>query len=415
MVTYVDFLLHVTGLLLWLCHEGGFNMPAYNRPLFNKLKHSILYLNCSSLVMAFVMLVTYGYCNGVSPFKGILAQELFYFQYIFIFLYNIRVFSILSYDDLVSILTNTCRVLLVIGYVQVAVMNGAGSAVYDAITGVIGGFNPSSDLPKLCLTCSEGAAAGSLLGVFVIPFVLSRIIHGDKTAKYELLLWMIPIYYTRSSTAMMLFLIDFAVFAYLISKKNSTSKQYIINVASFVCIAGVVVFLFGGIAGGVLEDVNYLLFEKITDQDNGSTIARSVPLIINWGAFTEMPLLGVGNGLQGYFYNKYFPKEYFYISGSDVGEFYEIAQTGIANGGCFWPGYLSGYGIAGLIVLAVLIVAIVRQWKQRRNSMGVFSEMFIMGAICLFPCGMQGELYATYYAWFVISLPFMFYNLNRNS
>ena len=413
-VDYADALLHIIGLMVWAINEGGFYISSSNRPLFNKIRNSIFYLNFSSFVMAFVMLAGYGYCNGVSPFRGILPQTLFYFQYILIFLYNIRVFSILSYNEIVSILKSTCRTLLVIGYIQVAVMNGIGTALYDTIANTIGGTNPSSLLPKLCLTGSEGASAGSLLGIFVIPFVLSRILHGDKTAKYELLLWLIPIYYTRSSTAMMLFFMNLIIFTFLKSKESFNGKHFIKNIVGLCCIVGIValvVLLTGSVGGGVLDEIEYLVFRKAFDQDNGSTISRNIPLILNWGAFTEMPLLGVGNGLQGYFFNKYFPREYMNIPGSDVWEFYEIAQTGIANGGCFWPGYLSGYGIAGLIVLAIIIVAIVRQWKQRQTGIGIFSEMFIMGALCFFPCGMQGELYATYYAWFVISLPFMCYNL----
>lgn len=122
-----------------------------------------------------------------------------------------------------------------------------------------------------------------------------------------------------------------------------------------------------------------------------------------------MPLLGVGNGLQGYFYNKYFPMEFLSIAGSDVGEFYEIAQTGIANGGCFWPGYLSGYGILGLLVLFNLVTKLIKQRKLRCQNLGLFNEMFIMGAICFIPLGMQGEAYSLYYAWFVLAIPFMYF------
>ena len=56
----------------------------------------------------------------------------------------------------------------------------------------------------------------------------------------------------------------------------------------------------------MFEQIEYLLFEKATDSDNGSTVSRTVPLLVNWGAFMEHPIFGVGNGLQGYYYEKFY-------------------------------------------------------------------------------------------------------------
>lgn len=407
-----DLLFHIFGLILWAQNAGGFRFSKCNRALFDTIKNSILILNISSVFMSAVMFASYGDLHGKSPFTAIIPMILFYFHYLFMFLYNIRVFSILNYGTIINQLRKSCITLLCLAYIQVAVMLGIGSSIYDDIVNIIGGINTSSMLPKLCLTVSEGAAAGCLMGILIFPFILSRIIHGDRRAKYELFLWLIPLYFTHSSTAIILFTFDIFLFMYLMVKKSAYHRKIFVNTIgffSFIGICALGLFMSGLMQTEIIEDITYLLFEKAGDQENGSTISRSVPFILNWGCFTEMPLFGVGNGLQGYFFNKYFPMQYLFVEGSDVGVFYEKAQTGIANGGCFWLGYLSGYGILGIIILLVLISKFRASIKYRSKNLGLFREMYIMGSLCFFPLGMQGEAYSLYYAWFVLSIPFMYF------
>lgn len=420
LVNYIDFIFNLVGLFLWLQHGRGFNIGKENRPTFNLFRNIIFYLNFSSFLMAIYMQIVYGDCNGVSPFKGILAMGIFYFHYILILLYNIRVFQILNYKDVVEMLRNTCRVLLVLGYVQVAVMSGFGGGMYDAIVGAIGGINPSYQLSKLCLTSSEGASAGSIMAIFVFPFLLARNIHGDKKAIYEVLLWIVPLYFTHSSTAFILFSLNIIVYVIIMLKDSVRNRPRLRNfmITGFVVLTGMsVAKYFGFVNVNVLDEVNYLLFEKAADEENGSTVSRSIPLILNWGAFTEEPIMGVGNGLQGYFFNKYFPDWAFFVEGSDVGGFYTKAQKGIANGGIFWGGYLSGYGVIGIVLAIVFINKLVGLRRRRLKSMGLFNEYFIIAAPAFFLSGFQGELYATFYAWFIVSLPFMNYSYlnNRNA
>ena len=89
------------------------------------------------------------------------------------------------------------------------------------------------------------------------------------------------------------------------SSENIQSNLKMILFIVIVLIAGVLILFEIGLFGDeAIEQIEYLLLEKVTDTSNGSTTSRTVPLLVNWGAFTEFPIFGVGNGLQGYFSTK---------------------------------------------------------------------------------------------------------------
>lgn len=411
LANYIDTIFISIGLFLWIMHQQGIHISKINMPLYKTVRNSILYLNASSIVMACVMYCIYGDCNGKSPFVGIIPMILFYTQYFFMFLYNIRVFQLLTYNDIVKLISKCCLMLLVLGYAQVLAMLGVASSVYDVFAEILS--IPTSDYPKLSLTGSEGASAGVLLGVFIFPFLFARYIHGDKKSLTQVFLWLVPLYFTHSSTAYMLFGIDLMLFIYVYIKKLNSSATYI-KIISIGCIS-ISLYIgatyMGVINNKLVEEINYMAFEKVGDKSNGSTMARMAPYFINWGCFTEMPIMGVGNGLQGYFFKKYFPYRLLSVPGTDLGQFYKRATEDgkIANGGCFLPGYFSGYGIIGIIVLVNIIIQLRKTRNTRRKELGVFNEMFTLGAVAFFVMAFTSEVYCLYYAWFVLSIPFMYY------
>lgn len=410
LANYFDLIFHLWGFILWLQNEKGFYYDSLNKPLFSTLRNAVIYLNVSSVIMACVMYYLYGNYYGHSPFFGVVPMILFYFQYLFMFLYNIRVFSLIHYDDMVNILSKTCRVLLILGYVQVAVILGLGASAYDLIAHIVGGLQLSSEIGKLPLTGTEGASAGSLLGVFVFPFLFAKSLHGYKYSMYEIILWLVPLYFTHSSTAMLLFILSFFMFLSFLSRYSLKRVKYIRRIVSLVCFIAIActLLIFSNVLDAdVTKEIDYLVFEKAVDDENGSVAARTVPFILSWGCFQEMPIMGVGNGLQGYFFDKYFPLDFLNYSSMDF--FYDKRHDGIANGGAFFPGYFSGYGIVGLIILMIVIKKILRTLRLRKKYLGLFYEMFVIGGICCIPNGLQGEFYCLYYVWFVLSIPFMYF------
>lgn len=412
LANFIDIIFLTFGLVLWILSPGGMRIYSINVPLYRTLRNSILLLNLMSLVMACVMCLQYGDYNGKSPFLAIIPMGLFYFQYLLIFLYNMRVFQLMDYRTIVRIFSRLCVVLLVIGYIQVMAIWGIGAQLYDTFAEIIGGFVPSSKFYKLPLTGSEAAAGGAIMCIFVFPFLIARYLHGNKKSLLQLLLWLLPLYYTRSSTAYLLFVVDMGAFILLLLRqlKETGHLAKLISVVAFACVISFAV-VSGSAETGLIEEISYTAFDKAVDIDNGSTASRMVPFVVNWGCFTEMPLIGVGNGLQGYFFFKYFPYEFLNAPGTDLGIFLERASESgsIPNGGTFLLGYFSGYGIIGIVILIIIILKLWKTFKARESMLGVFREMFIIGSCSFLLASVSSEMYCQYYAWFVISIPFMYY------
>lgn len=405
---YIPFVFHLFGLLLWLNNENG-KLNFEKKDLVGNTFKLMLWLNCSSVVMAFVIQSIYGNHGSENAFQGIVGMLIYFLHYMLIFIYNFRVFQLLSRQEINKILHIDCIALLTLGYIQVLVMNGVGAGLYDRIN-IFGIVNPSSMLAKLSLTGNEGATAGCIIGVFVVPFLLSQIIIGKRRYFIEVLLWLIPLYFTYSSTAYILFATDVGVFLFFLILKSDRPIQGFITLIIIILCVGIIwssLIQTGILNEDQINDMSYLLFIKASDDKNGSTIARTIPLLVNWGAFTEYPFFGVGNGLQGYFYEKYFPNNALYAAGSDAVVFLKRSREVISNGGIFIPSLLSGYGIVGCLFILVFVWKCIKNNKLNKRANNNFYYLYIIAGIAFIVMGFQGDVYGLYFAWFVISIPFM--------
>ena len=155
----------------------------------------------------------------------------------------------------------------------------------------------------------------------------------------------------------------------------------------------------------ISNNIKYLLFEKIQDSNNGSTVWRSVPLYYNWGAFTEYPLIGVGNGLQGYFLEKYFPDAMRTVKGVDAVGLLKNWTSGVSNGALFWPSILSGYGIIGVFLVLIYIVKSERLIRKKMKALGTLYYMYRLSIFAIIFAGFATDFVAKYYIWFAISIP----------
>lgn len=410
---YTVIVFHIFGLLLWLYNERGFlkTKDFFNSRLIQYIVVLTIYLNLSSIMMSFVMQNEHGNLGNDNAFSGIVGMLMYFTQYALMFLYNMRVFEILKKEAINSLLHKLCITLLVIAYMQVLVMNGVGGAIYDAID-VLDVVRNSNQLPKLCLTGSEGAAAGSLISIIVFPVLFSKILTEDKNTKYiiEVILWLVPLFFTNSTTGYILATIEFLLFfgVLLFEKRTIKKSVKIISIILILLLVGTIFLGWLGVLNSeMFEQIKYLLFEKATDSDNGSTVSRTVPLLVNGGAFMEHPIFGVGNGLQGYYYEKYFPSWAYNVAGSDVLVFLETSKTGISNGGVFLPSLLSGYGLAGVTLITIFVIKCIQTIFYKKKYIGNFFYMYIFAGIAFLISGFQGDMYGKYYVWFMLSIPFV--------
>lgn len=413
--TYFDFFLHLIGLFLLAINSKGIIHIRNDKAskLFHYFVIMIVSFNLSSVIMAVIIQHKYGNIGNESAFDGIAGMLIYFTQYALILFYNKEIFKKMSIDEIIKIINRVVMFLFILGYIQIIVINFGGifAIIYDKMD--LLNVLSDSDMSKLCLTGSEGAAAGTIIATFILPFILSRIFVEKKKNTYFLFLlgWLPIIYFTNSSTAYIGAAIDFIIFAFLYFKKYYRNLKSLL-ILTLILTIGTAIFAISPAIKyfdqtGVQEQIEYLLFSKATDKSNGSTVSRTVPLLVNWGAFLEYPLLGVGNGNQGYFYEKYFPSYAYSAKGSDVFVFLERSKSQISNGAVFFPSILSGYGLFGTILFFLFILKSAKLVYQNKNKLGSFYFMFYISLLAIFVSGFQGDYYGNYFIWFLFSIPFL--------
>jgi len=418
--TYFDLFLHLLGLSLILLkgisRSNGIIRIGANRDskLFHYFVLMVVFLNTSPIFMALIMQNKYGSIGNETSFSAIAGMLIYFTQYAFIIFYNKELFKMITAEEIIIILDKVVFCLFILGCLQLAVII-IGSPFIEFhetidIFNVLYSGSLINSMGRLTLTGSEPASAGVLIGILVLPFIMSKILVGKSVLKNSiyLLLWTIILYNTKSSSAYVITAADFAVFTvlYFRTRKRNAAALMSSIVSGILFILIVIVPNMQIITNSVVfNNINYFLVEKLTDQNNQSTVSRTIPMLVNMGAFTEYPILGVGNGNQGYFYEKYFP-DWGYNS-YDAVNYLHTSRQEISNGALFIPSLLSGYGIIGVIVIVIYIVKCNKMVKSKQKELSCFYYIFHISWIAVFIAGLQGEFAGEYYIWFILSIPYM--------
>lgn len=410
---YFDFFLNVFGILIYLIRHN-FVIKIFNDDSWKVFKTfilSICTLNLLSILMAIITQATKGSYAGETAFSGIFGMQIYFFQYIMIIAYNRHVFHLLTEEEIKSVISKTCFALLILGYYQLLVLLFGG--FFRSFLEIIDVFDilwPDSSMWKLSLTGKEGASAGTIFAIFVLPFLLGQLLDNKNNKKniiiMQIILWVPLLVMMQSSSA---YLMTFAtICGFLLCKFSSDKRRrnciILFFIIGIVCLLPLLDF----IADLLPPDIKYLVFDKALDMKNGSTVARFVPFATNWQAFLQSPIIGVGNGLQGYYYVDYFPEWARNVAGSDVMTFYNTAKTQIINGGLFFPSILSGYGLVGLLLVLNIFIKIKNRMHALKGNTFAYN-FFMISMWAILVCGFQSEFAGNYLIWFVIGLPFMEY------
>lgn len=403
---YFDFLLHLLGMGLLIIRKRG---KIRSTKLVNSFAKTILFLLVSSIFMSLILYNSLGSLDGETTLDAIIGPTIYYVQYIFIMIYNVNIFRIFTMYEIEKLLYKTIKWLLVLGYIQVLICIGIGgiASFYDSIN-VLGAFQSGEyiqELGRIPLAGSEPAAGGWMIGLFVFPYLLSKIVTNACKKEYfwQILAWLPIIYFTKSTTCYILVACDFLVFTILFFRNTSGGRmKNFLLISMFVVVLIVLLIVVGDLTNNpAIERIRYLLFEKVTDVENQSTVTRTIPTYINFRIFLRYPIFGVGNGNQGFFYREYFP-EWGEISSYTFERIY-----GVADGGVFIPSLFSGFGIVGVIIFIYYAVRHVKLAMQEKKNLGSLYYMFMIAAVAFVVNGFQGDYFGQYLPIFIMCIPFM--------
>ncbi|WP_172601588.1 O-antigen ligase family protein [Streptococcus porcinus] len=406
----LDFIFNIIGIILCLISSKG-KIKIINdesSKLFNSFVLVVIFLNVSSIMMATYIQLRYGNYAGESAYSGIAGMLIYFAQYIAMILYNIRIISILSVNEIRRVLSKISLFLLILGYYQVLTLSYKG--VFLSALHSIDIFNvlwPGDFMPKLSLTGSEGASAGTIFSILILPFLLSSFYYTKKSRYIlQLVVWIPVVIFMKSTSGYLMIIATLLFFLLLYNSKDNLSK-IILFLAAVIVLLMFFTLGFNFFKEVLPQNLRYMVFEKISDKTNGSTIARLVPLYTNWKTFLDFPIFGVGNGLQGYFYIKNYPIWALNAPGVTAKLFYESAKVTIVNGGLFFPSLLSGYGTTGIILLTLFLNQIRKKLFKYSKLKNFYLTYFKIAMPAIIICGFQSEFVGNYCIWFIISLIFV--------
>ncbi len=413
-VNWIDSIISFLGLaFIILNNKGVLYLPSrYEGRLFKFFTGMIITLCASSFVMSLVLYNRVGTIAGETTLDAFFPTVIYFVQYILMIYYNIVVFDLLDIDTITMIIDRVIVFEIIVGYFQVAMVTFAKglAAIQNAIDilGIFYDANTSVNIGRISLTGREAAGGASMITIFFLPYLFSCILSGKKEKKYYvyIIMFLPLLLFTKSSTGYILFCVLILSFLILLLREGRSNVLIkMLFVLFFIITFTIIAFDLGLIkVAGSDIDISYILFKKIEDKNNMSTVNREVNLYMNWGAFSEYPILGVGNGNQGFFFSKYVPS---WATSSPTIQRMINNPTSVTDGATFYPGGLSGYGIFGVILYLIYKKRAYMCLEKNRDEKNLFYYMYKIASPVIFVFGFSSGFAATFWLWFVISIPFI--------
>lgn len=404
-----SFIFHVLGLaLVFITYRHRFYANEQTH-IIKSFVGMILCFCCISFVMMVYIDYEYGTYNGASPIVASIKTVVCFFQYVLVFIYSKEVFRCLNEEKIIKCLIWATRIPLLIGFLQIAELYGI-----PVFLDVIADFFRFRVYPnQIALTFYEPSWAAMFIGIFVIPFHMSRLIFENfknKKIILEVMLWLPVILMTKSTTAYLLTFSSLGLSCLYVIFKSSAN--YRLKMFSLIVIIAGFVFMF---LLEYMDDIlgfnfSYLLRDKMTDiENNQSTSSRTILLFLNWDVFKQFPIFGCGNGLQGYFFRNLesLPKAYQSVSlTGDINDLLNGVSNSIPNGQLFLPGILSGYGMVGIVLFFRFLFKSFKMVFKNLDRYGIFGIMYILSLFPILLSAFKSEFIGIIYIWFVLSIPY---------
>lgn len=397
-----SFLFHVVGLgIMFVKTKGKIKLDEYG--YFKALFKLVFFVNGISLIMATVLYFPLGKLAGQRTIDTIWQPMFYKFVTVSIIYYNYYMIKKVDFEFIKRTIKIIILYTLGLGYIQIAAILGG-----NPFKSILDGFNAlgltySTNIclsnRKVILMFSEPSYAEILICGLLMPLICGDLVTSRKKQKHiAVLLAFLPIVIFNASSSLLIgVLVCLSITVYIHFKDRGITKHQMVT-----ALVG------GGIVLGLLLRNQVLLnlvkqqvFEKPFDSINLSSIQRMSIIRNCLLTFLSYPILGVGNGVQGFFYEKH-------LSDNDYRS-YEVLNTlkyenGVPGAGSWAGGWLSGYGIIGIIALGTFIK---KTYKIICNYKGkTLYYSYIIGGICFLVCSwFTASTTGGYLSLFVLSIP----------
>lgn len=365
----------------------------------------------------------YGVLSGENTFTAPLGSLYFHVFYMVLFITYVCLIRICT--DVEYCISRAINVIIwmqiILGIIQLLIIYGFPIIrnVYDIINTF--DFLPKSSflitMSRITMTGSEPASMGSALGVISFPYLFTIIKESDNSKEkthcwIKLIVLTILAYFSKSTTVFFIIAISLLFFIICLLKEQKVSKSKALAGIALIIIVSIVLFLnmFGSsilFNGKVFEELYYYLVVKPSDTGNMSTMHRFSTTVNDVAIISKHPILGVGDGNQGFTYGQNVPR-FMLINPKSQ----ELAKgiNGVVNGGAWFWAILSGYGLIGVFPLACWFFSTYRnRIKSLRENVFLYNfYIFALPAIffTLLTGAMEPKLL------FVLSIPL--WNLSKN-
>lgn len=315
-----------------------------------------------TLIDSIIYHSTFGEINGQDTFHAILGSCYFHVFFCISFLCIMKFMkSTKAYLSIDKAMDAIIIFSISIGIIQLGILyNIPGfKSLYDIIN--LPQFLATSDFViltgRIFLTGSEPASLGIILCVLIMPYLFMQIETGVsvKSNRIKLITCYFFAFLSKSTTVYVIIVILTATYlikSQLNKEENVKAKIFLILFAAIILLL-LIFFIFNNLSIldflGSKDDVysvRYILINKAFDSNNQSSTHRWTTTVNDLAIFREYPLLGVGDGNQGFFYNKNIGTSF--SANTKTQEFLR-GEAGVVNGGAFFFAILSGCGILGLI------------------------------------------------------------------
>lgn len=411
-----NFFILIMGLIFLVLFNKG-KLPFPKKSLVVSGIKLCVFLNIISFFTSLILYVPFGELNGENTLKASYPSIIYMFLTAIVFYYNATMFQIVEKRIIIKILNFLSIILIFIGFLQLLVIKiPSVSKIYDVINfaNIVRDSYFLQSTGRICFTGSEPASAGSIITVFILPYLLSQILETN-ILKYKIyaISFLFLCFFTYSSTVYTGVVVNILVFYFLYLKKHSNKGKPILKIIILLCLISLFLLLCGNYIWNntnVGQKMQEFLIVKTTSQENLSTLVRYSTVKTDIQAFIHYPLTGVGNGNQGYFYNKVVEMAMLPRYVLQYSEFDNKLNgtVGIVNGGAFLPAFVSGYGLLGIILLFLFVRKCVLYMNKNSDEYGCFRYMYYIGGITFLGLSTVSiSLDGNFINIFIVSIPFM--------